>query len=58
LTQQIFTIEQAAEYLQVHTQTVYKLVRSGGIPAAKVGRDWRIHKDTLDKYVKGELTKE
>jgi excisionase family DNA binding protein len=52
---QIFTVEQAAKYLQVHEQTVYKLVRSGEITAKKVGKDWRIHRDILDAYVKGEV---
>jgi excisionase family DNA binding protein len=51
----IFTVEEAAEYARVHWQTIYRMVRSGQLPAAKLGREWRIHKEILDKYIKGEL---
>lgn len=55
---QVFTVEEAAKYLKVHEQTVYKMVRSGQLPAVKIGREWRIHKETLDKFLKGELQTE
>jgi excisionase family DNA binding protein len=53
--QVIFTVEEAAKYAKVHWQTIYRMVRSGQLPAAKLGREWRIHKEILDKYIKGEL---
>lgn len=49
----VMTIEEVAEYLKVHSQTVYKMVREGQIKAVKVGRGWRVHKETLDNYLKG-----
>lgn len=49
----VMTIEEAAEYLKAHPQTIYKMVREGRVQAAKVGREWRIHKETLDNYLKG-----
>jgi len=32
---EIMTIKQIAQYLQMHDHTVYRLVRSGKIPAIK-----------------------
>lgn len=54
--QTVFTLAEAAKYLRVHPQTIYKMVRTGELPAAKIGRAWRIHKDTLDAYLKGQTS--
>lgn len=53
-TTTVFTIEEAARYLKVHEQTIYKLARDGSLPGWKVGRSWRFHRDTLDQLLKGE----
>ena len=50
----IMTVEEVAEYLRVHFQTVLKLLRDGSIRAQKVGRSWRILKSEVDKYLRGE----
>ena len=43
------TINEASDYLNVHTQTLYRHVTLGKLPAFKVGGGWRIHKDELDR---------
>lgn len=50
---EVFDPEEAAEWLEVHPQTVYRLLRSGELPGRKIGQQWRIHKGTLEDYVKG-----
>jgi excisionase family DNA binding protein len=45
-----FTLEEAADRLGVEYKTIYRLVRSGDIPAGKVGRIYRIREDDLDGY--------
>jgi len=52
--QEIFTLQEAAEYLRVTKVTMRKLVAEGVIPARKVGREWRIHKDALVEWLKKE----
>jgi excisionase family DNA binding protein len=47
------TPEAAAEYLQLHLDTVRRLLRQGKLPGVKVGRQWRISKASLDKYLHG-----
>ena len=44
------TLEEAAERLGVEYKTVYRLVRSGDIPAGKVGRIYRIRDEDLEGY--------
>ncbi|MEW6228394.1 MAG: helix-turn-helix domain-containing protein [Bacillota bacterium] len=46
-----FSPEEAAIYLGVHPQTVYKLLRTGELPGRKVGQLWRIPKETLMRYL-------
>jgi excisionase family DNA binding protein len=41
---EILTVEQAAEFLQIHKVTVYKYIRSGFLPAAKLGKVYRIYR--------------
>lgn len=45
------SIKDVAEHLSVEYKTVYRLVRQGEIPAAKVGGVYRIHRDDLDAYI-------
>ena len=45
---EILTVEQAAEYLQVHKVTVYKYIRAGLLPAAKLGKVYRIYRHDLE----------
>ena len=47
----IMTIAEAAEYLGLHELTVRRLAREGAIPALKLGRQWRIKRDLLDKWI-------
>lgn len=45
------TLEQVASVLNVHVQTVRKLVTSGALKGYKVTeRDWRVTQKELDKY--------
>lgn len=51
---EVFNPEEAAEWLGVHAQTVYRLLRSGELPGKKIGQQWRIHKGALEAFLKGE----
>lgn len=44
------SLEEAAEVLGVEYKTVYRLVRSGELPAGKIGRVYRIKGTDLDGY--------
>lgn len=51
LLPEILTIEEVAKYLRVDVQTVYRLVKSGKLPAFKAGRKWRFHRADVERYV-------
>lgn len=48
---EVFTIEELATYLKLSKSTVYKLAGEDKIPGQKVGRHWRFHKETIDKWL-------
>ena len=47
-TPEILTPEQAAEYLQVDRETIYRYIRQGKLIASNLGRTYRIPKRGLD----------
>ncbi len=50
MTKQFLSIKDAAEYLGVDYKTVYRLVRSGELPAGKIGGVYRIRQIDLEQF--------
>lgn len=44
----ILTPEQAAEYLQVNRETIYRYIREGKLVASKLGRTYRIPRRSIN----------
>ena len=45
------TVEEVAEYLRVTKKTIYRLLKRDGIPATKVGHQWRFDKNSIDEWL-------
>ena len=56
MLQDIMTPEQVADYLQMNIDTVYRLIRSRKLPAAKIGRSYRIPKEDVDAFLASNNT--
>ena len=54
--QEVMNVEEVADLLRVTNQTVYKLVRSGRLPATKIGREWRFSRAKILEILEGEAT--
>lgn len=54
MAEEALTPEQAAEALQVATETIRRLIRAGKLPAVKIGRQWRIARSAIDAVLRGE----
>ncbi len=48
------TVEEAAAYLKVDTVTIQRELKAGRLPGNKVGRAWRISREALREYLRGE----
>ena len=55
---EIFTPDQAAEYLQVDKETIYRYIRQGKLVASKLGRTYRIPKGSIDLLLWATRTRE
>jgi excisionase family DNA binding protein len=51
MDENFLTTEEVLEYLQVNLRTVYRLIKAGKIPAARVGRQWRFRKRDIDAWL-------
>lgn len=51
------TTEEVLEHLQVNLRTVYRLIKSGRIPAVRVGRQWRFRKRDIEAWVETQRTR-
>ncbi|NLX96713.1 MAG: helix-turn-helix domain-containing protein [Rhodopirellula sp.] len=48
----VMTIEELSKYLKISRSTLYKLAQEGKLPAQKVGRHWRFHREAVDEWLK------
>jgi excisionase family DNA binding protein len=44
------TVNELAGYLKVHPSTVYRLLKTGELPAFRVGSDWRFRLEEIDRW--------
>jgi len=47
----VMTIGELSKYLKISRSTLYKLAQEGKLPAQKVGRHWRFHKEGIDRWL-------
>lgn len=45
------TTEEVLAYLKVTPRTIYRLIRTGELPAVRIGRQWRFRQDDLDGWL-------
>ena len=45
---EILNLDQVAEYLELHPNTVYKLCQEGKIPHSRLGKKYRFTKSAID----------
>lgn len=53
---QLLTPKEVAKELQLNLLTVYKYIRTKKIMAIMLGRNYRISKEDLDKFIKSNKT--
>ncbi|WP_280304485.1 helix-turn-helix domain-containing protein [Nocardia neocaledoniensis] len=50
MTDRLYSVEQVAELLGLHVRTVRSYVRDGKLPAARIGKQYRITHDDLEAF--------
>lgn len=52
----LYTVAEIAEHMRVSNMTVYRLIKSGAMPAVRVGKSYRIRQRDLEAYFDASLT--
>ena len=48
----MYNIDQVAEMLRLCRITVFRYIKSGKIKAIKIGKEWRIKQDEIDRIMR------
>lgn len=54
---QLLTIKEVCEILQVSDDTIYKEIKDGKISGTKIRRDWRFKKEAIEDYLESRTVK-
>lgn len=52
----LWTVAEVAGHMRVSNMTVYRLIKSGDIPAIRVGKNYRIRGTDLLAYLEASVT--
>ena len=52
---QLLTIDEARKILRVGRNVMYELIKSGGVPHIKIGKQIRIPLKELEEWIKNQL---
>lgn len=47
----LLTVREVAAMMRVSNMTVYRLIKSGQLPAVRVGKNFRIRESDMNKYL-------
>ena len=47
----VLTVREVASLLRIHRPKVYELIREGSLEGFKVGADWRIRRESVEKLI-------
>jgi excisionase family DNA binding protein len=51
LGSEIMTIREVADYLKIHLGTVYRFIKTRGLPAFRVGSDFRFRRADVKEWI-------
>jgi excisionase family DNA binding protein len=50
------TTEEVLGCLKVNPRTIYRLIKTGELPAVRIGRQWRFRRTDLDEWIDRQRT--
>lgn len=53
----LLTVAEVAQHMRVSNMTVYRLIKSGQLPALRVGKNFRIRGRDLTEYLEASRTR-
>ena len=56
LGRRLLTVNEVADLLRVSRMTVYRLIKTGEMPALRVGRSYRLREEDVTTYLRERYT--
>jgi excisionase family DNA binding protein len=47
----VLTVNELSDYLKVHPSTIYRLLKTGQLPAFRIGSDWRFNVEEIERWL-------
>lgn len=47
----LLTVKEVSQLLRIHRPKVYDLIRDGSIEGFKIGSDWRVKRESIEKLI-------
>jgi excisionase family DNA binding protein len=47
----VLTVNDLCNYLKVHPGTIYRLIKTGELPAFRIGSDWRFNVEEIERWL-------
>lgn len=48
---EVYTLTEIIELLQITRRTLYNWIKDGKLKAFRVGREWRVTREELDRFI-------
>lgn len=58
VNEKFYTVQEVADMLHVHWQSVLNYIKNGKLKALKLGKGYRISQASLDEFITSHSTKE
>ena len=58
VNEKFYTVQEVADLLQIHWQSVLNYIKNGKLKALKLGKGYRISQEALDEFISNHTTKE
>ncbi len=52
VTENYISVEEAAQYLDIKPVTLRRWIKDKGVPAHKIGKQWKFKRSELEEWVK------
>jgi excisionase family DNA binding protein len=46
----VMTVKEVCNYLRLHENTIYRLLKAGQLPAFRIGSDWRFNVGNIHRW--------
>lgn len=58
VNEKFYTVQEVADLLQIHWQSVLNYIKNGKLKALKLGKGYRISHEALDEFISNHTTKD